>query len=144
MMTMMLAYKKVLWISSHVQYVIISIALRIEWCKARARAAHWSEEVTELMEEMCHVKEFLDWHAGWWDEQAFCWSGLEQAQMEGVVAYARRQAAMRCKMRQRFETQWRFAAEWVSLGQIPDNDESSAELTYDFYGQDDDRRPHIA
>ncbi|KAG2354586.1 hypothetical protein BDR07DRAFT_1305500 [Suillus spraguei] len=30
----------------------------------------WTEEVQLLLEEMQRVREFLSWHAIWWDEQA--------------------------------------------------------------------------
>ena len=83
----------------------------------------WSEEVTLLMEEMQRVKQFLSWQADWWDEKACRHDDLEPAQKEGVVAYARRQAAMRREMRARFEVQWRHAAEWVALGEV-DNEDS--------------------
>ncbi|KAG1722257.1 hypothetical protein EDB19DRAFT_1835075 [Suillus lakei] len=44
-------------------------SLRMEWCKARARAHQWEEEVLLLREEMCHVLAFFEWQAGWWDKQ---------------------------------------------------------------------------
>lgn len=44
---------------------ILSEAFRIEWCKSRARASRWAEEVELLQEEMRRVAEFLSWHAAW-------------------------------------------------------------------------------
>ena len=41
-------------------------AMRIEWCKARARANRWTEEVDLLKEEMRRTEQFLEWHANWW------------------------------------------------------------------------------
>ncbi|KAG1787941.1 uncharacterized protein HD556DRAFT_1538926 [Suillus plorans] len=43
--------------------------MRIEWCKARARAMRWGEEVELLREEMCCIVAFLMWEAGRWDER---------------------------------------------------------------------------
>ena len=86
-----------------------STALRIEWCKARARAQRWSEEVRLLLEEMRRVLQFLQWKALVWDGRAdFLQRDLDAAghstdkllgsrlllasRIEGVQAYARRQA----------------------------------------------------
>ncbi|KAG1871548.1 hypothetical protein F4604DRAFT_1881169 [Suillus subluteus] len=44
-------------------------SLRVEWCKAWARAHWWEEEVQLLCEEMRCVLAFLEWQAGWWDAQ---------------------------------------------------------------------------
>ncbi|KAG1777221.1 ZPR1 zinc-finger domain-containing protein [Suillus placidus] len=85
---------------------ILSEALRIEWCKSRARASRWAEEVELLQEEMRRVAEFLSWHATWWEEQAVRRTGLTAAEREGVQGYARRQAAMRRAMRDRFLALW--------------------------------------
>ncbi|KAG2030597.1 hypothetical protein BDR03DRAFT_1016987 [Suillus americanus] len=43
--------------------------VRVEWCKARARAMRWAEEVELLQEEMCRVLQFFWWQATWWDER---------------------------------------------------------------------------
>ncbi|KAG2066650.1 hypothetical protein BDR04DRAFT_1233833 [Suillus decipiens] len=40
--------------------------VRIEWCKARARAARRSEEVDLLLEEMRRVLGYLEWEIGAW------------------------------------------------------------------------------
>ncbi|KAG1789189.1 uncharacterized protein HD556DRAFT_1433840 [Suillus plorans] len=74
---------------------VLTDALQIEWCKARARANRWTEEVKLLLEEMRRVREFLSWHAKWWDEQADRRVGLPPAEAEGTNAYVRRQAALR-------------------------------------------------
>ncbi|KAG1746426.1 hypothetical protein EDB19DRAFT_1952649 [Suillus lakei] len=43
--------------------------MRIEWCKARARAMRWEEEVALLREEMRRIGAFLRWEARRWDER---------------------------------------------------------------------------
>ncbi|KAG1812298.1 hypothetical protein EV424DRAFT_108360 [Suillus variegatus] len=85
---------------------ILSEALRIEWCKSRARASRWAEEVELLQEEMRRVAEFLFWYAAWWEEQAVRRTGLTAAEREGMQGYARHQAAMRRAMRDRFLALW--------------------------------------
>ncbi|KAG1860956.1 hypothetical protein F4604DRAFT_1882528 [Suillus subluteus] len=81
-------------------------ALRIEWCKARARANCWMEEVQLLLEEMRCVREFLSWHAAWWDEQADQRVNLPVAEAEGIKGYARRQAALRRRIQHAFMKMW--------------------------------------
>jgi hypothetical protein len=46
------------------------IALRIEWCRSRARAMRYAEEVEVLLEEMHRVLAFLKWDGNWWRERA--------------------------------------------------------------------------
>ncbi|KAG1726897.1 uncharacterized protein EDB91DRAFT_1330912 [Suillus paluster] len=43
--------------------------MRIEWCKARARAMRWAEEVELLKEEMRRILQFFEWDAQRWDER---------------------------------------------------------------------------
>ncbi|KAI5988849.1 hypothetical protein F5J12DRAFT_786786 [Pisolithus orientalis] len=39
-----------------------------EWAKAHVQAAHWSEEVELLLEEMWHTEKFLKYKAQWWKQ----------------------------------------------------------------------------
>ncbi|EIW79765.1 hypothetical protein CONPUDRAFT_34829, partial [Coniophora puteana RWD-64-598 SS2] len=41
--------------------------IRTEWCKARARALRWTEEVHLLKEEMRRTLQYMLWHARWWE-----------------------------------------------------------------------------
>ncbi|KAG2140739.1 hypothetical protein BD769DRAFT_1383921 [Suillus cothurnatus] len=66
--------------------------LCIEWCKARAQAHHWEEEVQLLWEEMCRIVAFLDWQAGWWDMQGLQHAFDSLQAGEGALAYAQCQA----------------------------------------------------
>jgi len=59
-----------------------------------------------LLEEMRRVSAFLAWHAAWWDEQATRRVGLDDASLEGIRGYAKRQAAQRRSMRDVFLTKW--------------------------------------
>ncbi|KAJ7152150.1 hypothetical protein C8R43DRAFT_1127232 [Mycena crocata] len=47
-----------------------SEALRVEWCKARARATCWREEVILLEEEMRRTIASMQWKARLWEERA--------------------------------------------------------------------------
>ncbi|KAG1790947.1 uncharacterized protein HD556DRAFT_1445722 [Suillus plorans] len=85
---------------------VLADALRIEWCKARARANRWTEEVQLLLEEMRRVRAFLSWHAAWWDEQAGRRTGLPDAETEGIKGYAKRQASLRRNLQIAFDDMW--------------------------------------
>ncbi|KIK74173.1 hypothetical protein PAXRUDRAFT_176491 [Paxillus rubicundulus Ve08.2h10] len=63
--------------------------MRIKWCKARAQAQRWSEEIELLLEEMQRVLVFFKWEAACWDERAkfTCDDG---AVLQGYHAYAQR------------------------------------------------------
>ncbi|KAG1844600.1 hypothetical protein F4604DRAFT_1884427 [Suillus subluteus] len=74
-------------------------ALRIEWRKSRARANRWAEEVELLQEEMQRV-------ARWWEEQANRRTVLAAPEQEGIEGYAKRQAALRRAMQDRFQKMW--------------------------------------
>ncbi|KAG2340636.1 hypothetical protein BDR05DRAFT_1032843 [Suillus weaverae] len=83
--------------------------MRIEWCKARARAMRWAEEVELLKEEMQRILQFFKWDAQCWDER-----GLEGAlqdvddddEREGLIAYAKRQSSLRRRLAASFRTSW--------------------------------------
>jgi len=48
----------------------LSLALRIEWCRARARVHHWQEECLLLAEEMRCILAYFVWRANWWKDHA--------------------------------------------------------------------------
>ncbi|KAG2129458.1 hypothetical protein DEU56DRAFT_915171 [Suillus clintonianus] len=85
---------------------VLADVLCIEWCKARACVHHWTEEVQLLLEEMWCVREFLLWHATWWDEQAGRRTGLPDAVSEGIKAYAKCQASLRRNLQIAFNNMW--------------------------------------
>ncbi|TFK88753.1 hypothetical protein K466DRAFT_488291 [Polyporus arcularius HHB13444] len=95
--------------------------LRVEWCKSRARAMRWSEEVELLQEEMRRTMAYHQWAAAHWSsliDQTF----VEQPDYrEGANAYARRHAAMRESMRAYCEKSWRYVKMWVCLGTNDDD-----------------------
>ncbi|KAG1747266.1 uncharacterized protein EDB91DRAFT_1235984 [Suillus paluster] len=56
--------------------------VRVEWCKARARMMRWAEE-------------FFEWQANWWVEQGHWHTEMDVECLEGVRAYATKQASIR-------------------------------------------------
>lgn len=100
------------------------LALRLEWCKARARAFRWTEEVDLLQEEMGRTTEFHGWRAHWWlalvsESEVF----LDKPDYrEGSDAYARRQASLRLSMRDQCMSTWKDVAAWIHLGEGEESD----------------------
>ncbi|KAG1789918.1 hypothetical protein EV424DRAFT_1549952 [Suillus variegatus] len=80
--------------------------VRIEWCKSRARALRWTEEVELLTEEMGRVIRFLHWDAQRWDERKGQLAGENPAHTEGLHAYAARQAHIRRRLAAHFHALW--------------------------------------
>ncbi|KAF8815333.1 hypothetical protein BYT27DRAFT_7214061 [Phlegmacium glaucopus] len=72
-------------------------ALRVEWCKARARAHRWQEECLLLNEEM----------SNWWRSLAAATTERPNVLQSGKIAYADRQADIRDAMRIRCEAEWK-------------------------------------
>ncbi|KAF9523674.1 hypothetical protein CPB83DRAFT_898542 [Crepidotus variabilis] len=91
-------------------------ALRLEWCKARARAHRWQEECLFLAEEMRRIKESLEYEAKKWDKRTvdviMIQDGFgaapcaDELTLAGKIAYAHRQASIRRKMKASFEVLW--------------------------------------
>ncbi|KAG2103746.1 uncharacterized protein F5147DRAFT_746673 [Suillus discolor] len=80
--------------------------VRIEWCKSHARALQWLEEVELLREEMRRVLEFFTWQQAWWEEQGKACIGVCATDIEGLRAYAARQANIRCRLADHFCVLW--------------------------------------
>ncbi|KAG2113416.1 uncharacterized protein F5147DRAFT_744141 [Suillus discolor] len=80
--------------------------VRVEWCKSRARAMCWAEEIELLQEEMRRVLQFFDWQANWWDKQQDRLVCETAAQCEGLVAYANKQAHIQCQLALHFRVLW--------------------------------------
>lgn len=92
-------------------------ALRIEYCKTRARAHRWQEECILLAEEMRRVGAFFEWEEKSWNTKANNLSMMPHRVLdpliEGKIAYARRQANIRLEMREHCERNWNGL--WESL-----------------------------
>ncbi|KAH9847790.1 hypothetical protein C2E23DRAFT_942536 [Lenzites betulinus] len=97
-------------------------SLRVEWCKARARANRWTEECMLLEEEMRRVLAYHEHSAQEWDQRV----GTKYTRpdyAEGADAYAHRQAFIRRAMKTFCEHVWRNVKLWVCLGDISSSDE---------------------
>ncbi|KAH7902904.1 hypothetical protein BJ138DRAFT_1120962 [Hygrophoropsis aurantiaca] len=81
-------------------------AVRMEWCRTRARAMRWSEEVDLLQEEMRRVLQYFAWHAAWWEEQGMRRFTADKTLAEGLFAYASRQADIRHHLADTFRELW--------------------------------------
>jgi hypothetical protein len=79
---------------------------RIDWCKARARAERWKEEVELLAEEMSRVLWYLRWKKNWWLAQGRQREDVQSDVKEGLGAYAGKQAAILDRMARRFAREW--------------------------------------
>lgn len=98
------------------------LALRVEWCRSRARAMRWSEEVVLLREEMRRVLAFMEWHADWWEGRQALHEDLDAVLDEGMRAYAGKQAHIRRSMRNHFNHLWRCSDQFIALGIGADNE----------------------
>jgi hypothetical protein len=101
-------------------------AMRIEWCKAQARVHRWKEEVELLKEEMRRTEAFLEWHANWWDNQAKVDKlpvSSDRQVVEGLVAYAKRQATLRRSLKDHFNTRWKSTRAYLD---VIDGDETGS------------------
>jgi hypothetical protein len=102
----------------YVHELMVMQGVRIEWCKSRARALRWSEEVELLKEEMRRVLQFFAWQAAWWEEQGNRRVGECTAHTEGLQAYAVRQANLRYRLGDHFRILW---SPYLSLQSLPIN-----------------------
>ena len=88
------------------QLLTSGIGLRTEWVKAKARVTRWSEEVALLREEMRRILWFIQWKMKWWMETAQLRTNVRPDVMEGLLAYASKQAAILTQMSRRFADEW--------------------------------------
>ncbi|KAJ7480228.1 hypothetical protein B0H11DRAFT_1724998 [Mycena galericulata] len=87
-----------------------SIAIRVEWTRARARKIRWEEEVLTLREEMRRVLRYLGWQSAWWRERVAWRSGVSREVGAGIRAYALKQADLHDRLAVFFETKWKMPA----------------------------------
>lgn len=82
------------------------VALRVEWCKSKARAARWREEVILVEEEMRRVIAFSHWKAKWWIDQAERRQAVDDALKDGLKAFALEHADSETKFANYLDLQW--------------------------------------
>jgi hypothetical protein len=78
----------------------------VEWAQSRARAARWDEEVKLLVEEMWQVLHFLRWKERWWKSQGEQRRDARSDVLEGLKAYAGKQASIQGHLARRFADEW--------------------------------------
>ena len=92
------------------------LGTRVEWCKSRARADRFTEEVSLLTEEMLWVLRYLEWKEKDWkakgDQSAR--GPMSNMETEGYRAYAERQGAVFRSLRNHFMTLWKDLPAHVS------------------------------
>ncbi|KAI6168037.1 hypothetical protein EDD17DRAFT_1773109 [Pisolithus thermaeus] len=98
-------------------------AIWIEWCKARARAHRWAEEVDLLLEEKQRTLQFLKWDATHWAERAEAITDQDKPLNEGLRAYAECQANICRRLGVSFTHTWRDVQEFsdVTYSEVPVN-----------------------
>lgn len=83
------------------------IALRVEWCKARARAERWYEEIVLLNEEMRRSVMYFRWKSRDWEGRRDSTINNDEVSRAGLRAYALQQADMFFNMARVFEDSWK-------------------------------------
>jgi hypothetical protein len=87
----------------------MSTDLRIEFCKSKASADRWREEVELLREEMAWTKRFFQFRSSEWSalvsSQPHGTPG-DKAEVEGQHAYALKQAAQFDRMHDCYVSLW--------------------------------------
>ncbi|KAG6849505.1 hypothetical protein H0H93_007961 [Arthromyces matolae] len=92
-------------------------ALRIEWCKARARAHRWQEECLLLKEEIRRVIAFFNYQERLWAGRALeRYPHVDSAMAAGFRAYGWRQSSIRRQMRMMYEQEWSDLSSRLSSG----------------------------
>lgn len=96
----------------------LTVVLRVEWAKSRARVQRWNEEVLLLKEEMRRTRQFLAWRADQW-ESITDLSHKDTEITAGAIAYAHRQAAVQCALLSRFTFLWTNGAA-AAMDELPE------------------------
>jgi hypothetical protein len=81
--------------------------MRVEWAKVMARAARWNEELLIVQEEIRRVLAFFAWKSSWWVDQAVRRKIEDDpALIDGIRAYAYKQASFQTRMAERCASHW--------------------------------------
>ncbi len=85
----------------------VRLALKIEWCKARARKTRWEEEVALLLEEMRRVIVYRRWNAAWWRSDREEDPNTDATCQQGLRAFAAEQAYLHDREADNLESRWK-------------------------------------
>ena len=114
-----------IWTTSpHVQTSIedsdLQATVRIEWCKAQARAKRHEEEVELVVEEMRRTLAYFEWNACEWESRATTpplgGRAIDETTAAGITAYAYKQASIQREMIEVFIDDWYEPLGQKSLG----------------------------
>jgi hypothetical protein len=82
-------------------------SMRVEWAKVMARAARWNEELLIVQEEIRRVLAFFAWKSSWWvNLAARRMVDDDPALLDGIRAYAYKQASLQTRMAGRYASHW--------------------------------------
>jgi hypothetical protein len=82
-------------------------SMRVEWAKVMARAARWNEELLIVQEEIRRVLAFFAWKNSWWVDQASRRIvDDDPALVDGIHAYAYKQATIQTRLAERCASHW--------------------------------------
>ena len=79
--------------------------------KSKARADRWNEEVQLVKEEMRRVLAFLEWKAVWWTKEGSRSLDVRPDIVDGIRAYAAKQAYISRALAYSFKMRWESAFE---------------------------------
>ena len=99
----------------------LQATVRVEWCKAQARARRYEEEVELVVEEMRRTLAFFEWKASEWERHATTppplgGQAIDETTAAGITAYAYKQAIIQREMISVFINDWYELLEENSLG----------------------------
>lgn len=80
--------------------------MRTEWMQMRARKCRWHEELLITQEEMRRVLSYFEWRAEWWLEQGSRRQKADPSVLNGISAYAHKQASICLRMAARCAAYW--------------------------------------
>ncbi|PPQ76961.1 hypothetical protein CVT24_009371 [Panaeolus cyanescens] len=81
-------------------------SIRAEWVKSRARMKRWKEEWLLLQEEMRRVLAWFEYRASQWEKVANLRTAGDASVLNGVMAYAHKQAYICRRMANRCAVDW--------------------------------------
>ncbi|KAI6008022.1 hypothetical protein EDC04DRAFT_2871559 [Pisolithus marmoratus] len=90
-------------------------AIRIEWCKVRARTHCWAEEVNLLPKEKWWTLQFLKWDAKCWAGRAEAVTGQDKLLDKGLKAYAEHQENICRRLGVSFTHTWHDMQELLAI-----------------------------
>lgn len=98
----------------------LQATVRIEWCKAQARAKRFEEEVELVVEEMRRTLAYFEWKACEWERHATtpplgC-QAIDKTTAAGITSYAYKQANVQREMVKVFIDDWHELLKENALG----------------------------